>query len=88
MIIAEKNKILNIFSSIDTGVCAALVRRFNKSATELDNTVVLYMPANLPFAQSRFFSDENLNNVITLSTFCDNNFKHAYGVDISKGMLC
>lgn len=82
-----KNKILNIFPSIDTGVCAASVRRFNQSAAELRNTVVLCISADLPFAQSRFCGAENLNNVITLSTFRDNSFKHTYGVDISEGML-
>ncbi|ASX26284.1 thiol peroxidase [Candidatus Williamhamiltonella defendens] len=84
---AGKHKILNIFPSIDTGVCAASVRRFNQSAAELHNTVVLCISADLPFAQSRFCGAENLNNVITLSAFRDNSFKHAYGVDISEGML-
>lgn len=82
-----KHKILNIFPSIDTGVCAASVRQFNELAEKLDNTVVLCISADLPFAQSRFYGAENLNNVITLSTFRDNSFKYAYGVEISEGML-
>ncbi len=56
---------LNIFPSIDTGVCAASVRKFNQLATEIDNTVVLCISADLPFAQSRFCGAEGLNNVIT-----------------------
>lgn len=66
---AGKRKVLNIFPSIDTGVCAASVRKFNQLVTEIDNTVVLCVSADLPFAQSRFCGAEGLNNVITLSTF-------------------
>ena len=65
---AGKRKVLNIFPSIDTGVCAASVRKFNQLATEMDNTVVLCISADLPFAQSRFCGAEGLSNVITLST--------------------
>ncbi len=65
---AGKRKVLNIFPSIDTGVCAASVRKFNQLASELDNTVVLCISADLPFAQSRFCGAEGLNNVVTLST--------------------
>ena len=65
---AGKRKVLNIFPSIDTGVCAASVRKFNQLAAELDNTVVLCISADLPFAQSRFCGAEGLSNVVTLST--------------------
>lgn len=65
---AGKRKVLNIFPSIDTGVCAASVRKFNQLATEMNNTVVLCISADLPFAQSRFCGAEGLSNVITLST--------------------
>lgn len=65
---AGSRKVLNIFPSIDTGVCAASVRKFNQLASELDNTVVLCISADLPFAQSRFCGAEGLNNVVTLST--------------------
>ena len=57
---AGKRKVLNIFPSIDTGVCAASVRKFNQLATEIDNTVVLCISADLPFAQSRFCGAEGL----------------------------
>ncbi|MEG2113132.1 MAG: thiol peroxidase, partial [Hafnia sp.] len=66
--LAGKRKILNIFPSIDTGVCAASVRKFNQLASQTENAVVLCISADLPFAQSRFCGAEGLNNVITLST--------------------
>ena len=66
---AGKRKVLNIFPSIDTGVCAQSVRTFNKHASSLDNTVVLCISADLPFAQARFCGAEGLENVVTLSTF-------------------
>ncbi|EEW0950308.1 thiol peroxidase [Escherichia coli] len=82
-----KRKVLNIFPSIDTDVCAASVRKFNKIATEINNTVVLCISADLPFAQSRFCDTENLNNIITLSTFRNVEFLQTYGVKISDGPL-
>ncbi len=78
---------LNIFPSIDTGVCAASVRKFNQLASELDNTVVLCISADLPFAQSRFCGAEGLNNVVTLSTLRGAQFLADYGVAISAGPL-
>ncbi|STE70545.1 thiol peroxidase [Escherichia coli] len=62
-------------------------RRFNKLATEIDNTVVLCISADLPFAQSRFCDTENLNNIITLSTFRNIEFLQTYGVKIADGPL-
>jgi thiol peroxidase len=62
---AGKRKVLNIFPSIDTGVCAASVRKFNELATGVNDTVVLCISADLPFAQSRFCGAEGLSNVIT-----------------------
>lgn len=64
-----KRVVLNIFPSIDTGVCAASVRRFNAEAAKLDNTVVLCISQDLPFAQARFCGAEGLDNVETLSCF-------------------
>lgn len=84
---AGKRKILNIFPSIDTGVCAASVRKFNQLASELDNTVVLCISADLPFAQSRFCGAEGLNNVVVLSTLRGDEFKTGYGVAIAEGPL-
>lgn len=84
---AGKRKVLNIFPSIDTGVCAASVRKFNQLATEMDNTVVLCISADLPFAQSRFCGAEGLSNVITLSTLRNPEFLEQYGVSIAEGAL-
>ena len=82
-----KKIILNIFPSIDTGVCAESTRRFNTAASSLDNTVVLCISADLPFALSRFCGAENLNNVVTLSTFRNPEFGDAYGVRIADGPI-
>ena len=84
---AGKRKVLNIFPSIDTGVCAASVRKFNQLAGDADNTVVLCISADLPFAQSRFCGAEGLNNVVTLSTLRGASFIQDYGVAIAAGPL-
>ncbi|MFV8224529.1 thiol peroxidase [Christiangramia aquimixticola] len=84
--------IMNIFPSIDTGVCATSVRNFNKRASDLKNTVVLCISRDLPFAQQRFISDEGLDNIINLSDFRDRNFGKDYGVELLdgafEGLLC
>ncbi|MEN5015399.1 thiol peroxidase [Erwinia sp. Eh17-17] len=82
-----KRKVLNIFPSIDTGVCATSVRKFNQLAGEVDNTVVLCISADLPFAQSRFCGSDGLSNVVTLSTLRGGDFKKDYGVAIVDGPL-
>jgi thiol peroxidase len=79
--------ILNIFPSLDTGTCAASVRRFNKEASELENTKVLCISRDLPFAQSRFCGAEGLDNVVTLSDFIKGKFGKSYGVTIENGPL-
>ena len=84
---AGKRKVLNIFPSIDTGVCAASVRKFNQLASELNNTVVLCISADLPFAQSRFCGAEGIENVVMLSTLRDPEFRENYGVGIGSGPL-
>ncbi|MFH8134608.1 thiol peroxidase [Pantoea osteomyelitidis] len=84
---AGKRKVLNIFPSVDTGVCAASVRKFNQLAGEMNNAVVLCISADLPFAQSRFCGSDGLNNVVTLSTLRGGNFKQDYGVEIADGAL-
>lgn len=84
---AGKRKILNIFPSVDTGVCAASVRRFNQEAAALENTVVLCISADLPFAQARFCGAEGLDRVVMLSTFRSPAFKDDYGVNISSGPM-
>lgn len=82
-----KRKILNIIPSIDTGVCAASTRKFNEQASNLDNTVVLVVSADLPFAAGRFCGAEGLKDVITLSTFRNYSFQEDYGVAIQNGPL-
>ncbi|MCW2457493.1 UNVERIFIED_ORG: thiol peroxidase [Rahnella aquatilis] len=82
-----KRKVLNIFPSIDTGVCATSVHKFNQLAGEIKNTVVLCISADLPFAQSRFCGAEGLSNVVTLSTLRGGDFKFEYGVGITDGAL-
>ncbi|MQY51773.1 thiol peroxidase [Rhodocyclus gracilis] len=84
---AGKRKILNIFPSVDTPTCATSVRRFNQQASDLPNTVVLCISADLPFAQSRFCGAEGLNNVVTLSTMRGARFLSDYGVALENGPL-
>jgi len=77
--------ILNIFHSIDTGTCAASVREFNKVASELDNTKVLCISKDLPFAMGRFCGAEGIENVVMLSGFRNNSFGKAYNLLFTDG---
>ncbi len=80
--------VLNIFPSLDTDVCAASVRRFNKEASELENTVVVCVSKDLPFAHARFFcTTEGLDNVISASDFRTGKFGEDYGLTIADGPL-
>lgn len=81
-----KRKVLNIFPSIDTPTCATSVRKFNKEATDLQNTVVLNISADLPFAQKRFCGAEGINNTETLSTF-RSTFAKDYNLEIIDSPL-
>ena len=83
---AGKRKVLNIFPSVDTGVCAQSVRTFNQRASSLDNAVVLCISADLPFAQARFCGAEGLDNVVNLSTF-RSSFAADYGVALTDSPL-
>ncbi len=82
-----KKLVLNIFPSLDTSVCATSVRKFNAEAEKLNNTVVLCISRDLPFAHSRFCAAEGLSNVVSLSELRDDNFSKAYGVRIVDGPL-
>lgn len=84
---AGQRKILNIFPSVDTGVCATSVRKFNAEASALNNTVVLCISADLPFAQARFCGAEGLDKVVTLSTMRGASFLQDYGVAFATGPL-
>lgn len=80
-------KVLNIFPSVDTGVCAASVRRFNQVAAEHPDAVVLCVSADLPFAQKRFCGAEGLENVVMLSLMRGRGFLADYGVAQESGPL-
>jgi thioredoxin-dependent peroxiredoxin len=82
-----KKVILNIFPSLDTAVCATSVRRFNVEAAKLDNTIVLCISRDLPFAHKRFCVAEGIENVLTGSEYKDSSFSDAYGVRILEGPL-
>lgn len=84
---AGKRVILNVFVAIDTGICAESTRRFNAAAGSLDNTVVLCISADLPPTLGRFCGAENLDNVITLSTFRNPEFGQDYGLAIADGPI-
>jgi len=82
-----KRVVLNIFPSIDTPVCATSVRRFNVAASTLDNSVVLCVSMDLPFAQARFCGAEELDAVTTVSDFRTGSFGKDYGLRITSGAL-
>ena len=82
-----KRKVLNIFPSVDTPTCAMSVRHFNQSASQLANTVVLCISADLPFAQARFCGAEGLDRVTNLSLMRGRQFFNDYGVAIASGPL-
>lgn len=84
---AGSKLVLNIFPSIDTGTCAASVRKFNTSASTLENTKVLCISRDLPFAQKRFCGAEGLDNVINLSDFSDGSFGKNNGLEIVDSVL-
>jgi thiol peroxidase len=84
---AGKRKVLNIVPSLDTAVCAASARYFNQAAASLEQTVVLVISADLPFAQGRFCSTEGLTSVVPLSMMRDRSFARDYGVLQMDGPL-
>ena len=79
---AGKNIVLNIFPSVDTGICAASVREFNKRVASMQNTVVLCISKDLPFAQKRFCGAEGIDKVMTLSDYRSRGFGKSYGVEL------
>ena len=82
-----KTVVLNIFPSLDTGVCAASVRKFNEKAGSKYNTVILGISSDLPFAAGRFCSMEGIKNTIALSVFRDDSFAKDYGVLLVDGPM-
>jgi len=84
---AGKRKVLNLFPSIDTPTCANSVRAFNKAAANLNNTVVINISADLPFAQKRFCAAEGIENVVNLSTMRGRDFLMNYGALLFNSKL-
>ncbi len=84
---AGKRVILNIFPSIDTPTCATSVRMFNNKASQLDNTVVLCISRDLPFAIKRFCGAEGIENVFAVSDFRTGQFGKDYGLELVTGPL-
>lgn len=82
-----KRVLLNIFPSLDTPTCATSVRRFNQEASNLDNTTVLCVSMDLPFAHNRFCVAEGLDNVLSASDYKNRSFSEDYGVRIMDGPL-
>lgn len=82
-----KKVILNISPSLDTSVCATAIRKFNQLAADRENTVVLAITKDLPFASGRFCTTEGIKNVTTLSGFRDQDFGKAYGVELLDGPM-
>jgi thiol peroxidase len=83
---AGKKKVLNIFPSVDTGICALSVKHFNADAAGRDDTVVLNISADLPFAQGRFCGAEGIEDAVSLSSF-RSSFAQDYGLEIVDGPL-
>lgn len=84
---AGKRKVLNIVPSLDTPTCATSTRKFNVEAAKLENTVVVVVSGDLPFAATRFCTTEGIENVVTASTFRGHEFAKSYGVDVTSGPL-
>lgn len=81
-----KRKVMNIVPSLDTPTCATSTRKFNDKAAHLNNTAVLVISADLPFAQARFCEIEGIKHVTALSTF-RSDFAHTYGVELLDSIL-
>lgn len=79
--------ILNIFPSIDTSTCATSVRKFNEKAAGLDNTKVICVSSDLPFAHARFCGTEGIKNVVSASDFRNPDFAESLGVKLVDGPL-
>lgn len=83
----NKTVVLNIFPSLDTEICARSVRRFNEEASKLEDTVVICVSMDLPFAMNRFCTLEGINDVVFASAFRSPLFAQKFGVQICDGIL-
>lgn len=84
--LAGRRLVISIYPSVDTGVCAAALREFNKRAADLENTTVVSVSKDLPFAAARFCAAEGIDNVVTVSAF-RSSFGEDYGVTMTDGPL-
>jgi len=80
-----KRLVLNIFPSVDTGTCAQSIRTFNEKASSLDNTTVLCISKDLPFAMGRFCGAEGIENVESFSDYKTGKFGNDYGLTFTTG---
>ena len=85
--LAGNTVVLNIFTSIDTSVCAASARRFNQEVEKLKNTMVLCVSKDLPFAHARFCEAEGLQRIVPVTELRDLDFGNTYGVRIAEGPI-
>ena len=81
---AGKVKVIAIYPSIDTGVCAAQNRQINTLFNAMEDVVVLSVSRDLPFAQKRFCGAEGLSNIVTLSDYREGQFGQDYGYMINE----
>lgn len=79
--------LLNITPSLDTGICATSLRKFNEAAASIENAIIINVSRDLPFAQSRFCGSEGIDKAITLSDFKSGKFGKKYGVNMESGPL-
>jgi thioredoxin-dependent peroxiredoxin len=85
--LSGKKVILSISPSLDTSVCATSARKFNEMAAGKENTVVIAITKDLPFASGRFCTTEGITNVIALSGFRDSSFGKEYGIELIDGPM-
>ena len=84
---ADKVKVISIITSIDTGICSTQTRTFNQTLSDLDDTVVITVSKDLPFAQARWCGAQGLENAVMLSDYVDSSFGKAYGVLMEEWQL-
>lgn len=84
---ADKVKVISIIPSIDTGICSTQTRTFNQTLSDLDDTVVITVSRDLPFAQARWCGAQGLENAVMLSDYVDSSFGKAYGVLMEEWQL-
>ena len=84
---ADKVKVISIIPSIDTGICSTQTRTFNQTLSDLDDTVVITVSRDLPFAQARWCGAQGLENAVMLSDYVDSSFGTAYGVLMEEWQL-